>query len=76
METISRFFRDWVDKILIDMGLANNVGDGFNRWIILLFIILFALLIDLIIRSGLTRLLHQIVQRTKAKWDDHLFDKR
>ncbi|MBQ2415574.1 MAG: mechanosensitive ion channel [Alistipes sp.] len=76
METISRFFRDWVDKILIDMGLANNVGDGFNRWIILLFIILFALLIDLIIRSGLTRLLHQIVQRTKAKWDDHLFDKK
>lgn len=76
MEAISRIFREWVDKILIDTGVANDMGTGFGRWVILLIIIIFALIIDLIIRNGVTHLLHQIVRRTKATWDDHLFDKK
>lgn len=76
METISHFFRDLVNDILLEFGWSSEVISSMNRWVVLLFIILFALLVDLIIRIGLLRLLRQIVSRTKATWDDHIFDKK
>lgn len=76
MEVISQYFRDLVDKILIELGWSSQIAGSLNRWVILLFIILFALLVDLIIRIGLSRVLRQIVSRTKATWDDHIFDKK
>ena len=75
MEAISHFFRELVNKILLEFGWSNEVIGSLNRWIVLLFIILFALLVDFIIRTGLLRILRQIVSRTKATWDDHIFDK-
>lgn len=76
MEAISHFFRDLVNDILLEFGWSSEVIGSMNRWVVLLFIILFALLVDLIIRIGLLRLLRQIVSRTKATWDDHIFDKK
>lgn len=76
MEAISHFFRDLVNDILLEFGWSSEVISSMNRWVVLLFIILFALLVDLIIRIGLLRLLRQIVSRTKATWDDHIFDKK
>ena len=75
MEAISHFFRELVNKILLEFGWSNEVIGSLNRWVVLLFIILFALLVDFIIRTGLLRILRQIVSRTKATWDDHIFDK-
>ncbi|MBO5893381.1 MAG: mechanosensitive ion channel [Alistipes sp.] len=76
MEAISQLFRNWVEKILLHIGLSSDTTDALNRWVILLIIILFALFIDAIIRVGVFRLLQQIVRRTKATWDDYVFDKR
>ncbi len=76
MEVISHFFRELVNKILTEFGWSSEVIGSLNRWVVLLFIILFALLVDLIIRIGLLRLMRQIVSRTKATWDDHIFDKK
>ncbi len=76
MEAISHFFRDLVNDTLLEFGWSSEVISSMNRWVVLLFIILFALLVDLIIRIGLLRLLRQIVSRTKATWDDHIFDKK
>ena len=73
MEAVSQFLRDWVDRGLALIGINGATG-ALNRWVILLFIVLFALLIDAIIRIGVARVLKQIVSRTKAAWDDHLFD--
>ena len=75
METISHFFRELVNKILLEFGWSNEVIGSLNRWVVLLLIILFALLVDFIIRTGLLRILRQIASRTKATWDDHLLDK-
>ncbi len=75
MELTSQFLRDWVENILMQLGWSSKTAESLDRWIILLFIILFALLVDMIIRIGLLRLLRQIVSRTKATWDDHIFDK-
>lgn len=76
MEAISVLFRDWVEAILIQSGLSSELSSTLNRWIILLIIILFALLIDAIIRMGVMRLVQQIVSRTKATWDDYIFDSK
>ena len=76
MEAISQLFRNWVEKILLHIGLSSDTTDALNRWVILLIIILFALFIDAIIRIGVFRLLQQIVRRTKATWDDYVFDKK
>lgn len=76
MEAISRLSRNWVEQILSLTNLSNEVIAALDRWIILFIIILFALLVDAVIRIGIARLLQQIVSRTKATWDDHLFDKK
>lgn len=76
MEAISKLFRNWVEQILSLTNLSNEAIAALDRWIILFIIILFALLVDAIIRVGIARLLQQIVSRTKATWDDHLFDKK
>lgn len=76
MEAISQFFRDIVEKLLLKLGVASDVTDDLNRWVILLIIILFALCIDAIIRIGVLRVLQHIVKRTKVTWDDYLFDKK
>ncbi|MBQ1254091.1 MAG: mechanosensitive ion channel [Alistipes sp.] len=75
MEVISHFFREWAESILLQLGFSIDTASVLNRWIILLIIILFALCIDTVIRMGVSRLLQQIASRTKATWDDHLFDK-
>lgn len=76
MEAISILFRDWVEAALLQTGLSSELSSTFNRWIILLIIILFALLVDTAIRIGVSRLLQKIVSRTKATWDDYIFDKK
>ncbi|MBO5276546.1 MAG: hypothetical protein J6A86_05385, partial [Alistipes sp.] len=63
MEVISHFFRELVNKILTEFGWSSEVIGSLNRWVVLLFIILFALFVDLIIRIGLLRLMRQIVSR-------------
>lgn len=76
MEAISILFRDWVEAVLLQTGLSSELSSTFNRWIILLIIILFALMVDTAIRIGVSRLLQKIVSRTKATWDDYIFDKK
>ncbi|MBQ2373957.1 MAG: mechanosensitive ion channel [Alistipes sp.] len=76
MGAISQFFRNFVEKILLHMGMSSDMTNSLNRWGILLIIILFALLVDACIRIGVFRLLQQIVKRTKVTWDDYIFDKK
>ena len=56
-------------------SLSHTTIDKLERWVILLIIILFALVVDAVIRIGVARVLQQIVSRTKATWDDHIFNK-
>lgn len=57
-------------------GLSATTASNLTGWVTLLIIILFALLVDAIIRMGVYRLAQPIVSRTKAKWDDYIFDKK
>lgn len=76
MEAISQFFREWVANILCQMGCSADCVDTLNRWVIFLLIILFALLVDATIRWGVMHLVEKIVSRTRATWDDYIFDKK
>ena len=75
MEAISYFFHTLVERLLMMTSLTHTTIDKLERWVILLIIILFALVIDAVIRIGVARVLQQIVSRTKATWDDHIFNK-
>ena len=75
MEAISYFFHTQVERLLMMTSLTHTTIDKLERWVILLIIILFALVIDAVIRIGVARVLQQIVSRTKATWDDHIFNK-
>lgn len=75
MEAISYFFHTLVERLLMMTSLTHTTIDKLERWVILLIIILFALAVDAVIRIGVARVLQQIVSRTKATWDDHIFNK-
>ena len=75
MEAISYFFHTLVERLLMMTSLSHTTIDKLERWVILLIIILFALIVDMVIRIGVARVLQQIVSRTKATWDDHIFNK-
>ena len=75
MEAISYFFHTLVERLLMMTSLSHTTIDKLERWVILLIIILFALTVDAVIRIGVARVLQQIVSRTKATWDDHIFNK-
>lgn len=75
MEAISYFFHTLVERLLMMTSLSHTTIDRLERWVILLIIILFALAVDAVIRIGVARVLQQIVSRTKATWDDHIFNK-
>lgn len=75
MEAISYFFHTLVERLLMMTSLTHTTIDKLERWVILLIIILFALTVDAVIRIGVARVLQQIVSRTKATWDDHIFNK-
>lgn len=75
MEAISYFFHTLVERLMMMTSLTHTTIDRLERWVILLIIILFALAVDAVIRIGVARVLQQIVSRTKATWDDHIFNK-
>jgi miniconductance mechanosensitive channel len=76
MEAINHFIQGWIEAALLQTGLSSTTASNLTGWVTLLLIILFALLVDAIIRMGVYRLAQPIVSRTKAKWDDYLFDKK
>ena len=76
MEAINHFIQGWIEAALLQTGLSSTTASNLTGWVTLLIIILFALLVDAIIRMGVYRLAQPIVSRTKAKWDDYLFDKK
>lgn len=64
----------WVDDILVRMGMTLEEAKEIDEWIVFGGVIILALIINLILRIGVLRVVKNIVRKTKAKWDDVLFD--
>ena len=65
---------EWVNGYLRDWGCSSKLADGIDEWVLLLLIIVFALCVDIVLRRVVLRVVRNIVRRTKATWDDLLFD--
>ncbi len=74
MRGVDIILQEWIDKLLTSFGLSVNTANAFDRWIILIIIVLVAAAVDFLIRQLLLRLVKQIVARTRATWDDIIFD--
>uniref|UniRef100_UPI004056782B mechanosensitive ion channel family protein n=1 Tax=Alistipes sp. TaxID=1872444 RepID=UPI004056782B len=74
MNSVDHIVLEWVDRLLIRLGCPHEMANPLDRILLLVLIILVALLVDYTIRNILLRLIRKIVVKTKALWDDILFD--
>lgn len=63
-----------VNTKLTEWGASVKTADSIDEWVLLLLIIILALSVDMVLRRVVLRLVRNIVRRTKASWDDMLFD--
>ncbi len=74
MNSIDNIVLEWMDRLLIRLGCPHEMANPLDRILLLILIILVALLVDFTIRNILLRLIRKIVIKTKALWDDILFN--
>ncbi|MEG1866924.1 MAG: mechanosensitive ion channel, partial [Bacteroides sp.] len=65
-----------IHALLIVLGGSSSTADALDEWIVLAFILAVAFLGDLVCRHIVLRLVSKLVKRTKATWDDIIFDRR
>lgn len=63
-----------VNTKLVEWGVSAKTADSIDEWILLLLIVILALCVDVVLRRVVLRVVRNIVRRTKATWDDLLFD--
>ena len=66
----------FIKDTLISMGVASSHIQDWTLLIELVILLIFAALSYLLARFILIAAVHKIVARTKASWDDELFNKR
>lgn len=63
-----------IDHFLISWGIAPSKADTFDQFIAFMLILAIAFLADAVCRKILLRVVAQLVKKTKATWDDIVFD--
>lgn len=70
---MGKLLKHWVDALLGWFGFSPDETDSADRWVALVLVVLFVVLIDFLCRQLLVRGVRRIVARTKVTWDDELF---
>lgn len=70
------FLTKWTVSVLSSLGIKPEVAGVVDQVIIIITILVIAYLADLVCRRGLVRVVRKLTDRTKAKWDDLLFNDR
>ena len=65
-------FRDWLSQYSLNEWLINSLGFIVD----LMALALFLFIIDLLSRKIFLGLIHRLVKRTKATWDDYFYNER
>ena len=63
-----------IDDLLISWGISPSRADAFDQFIAFGLILAVAFLADAVCRKILLRVVAQLVKKTKATWDDIVFD--
>jgi miniconductance mechanosensitive channel len=66
----------WMNNLLRLLGLTPEEANRFDQWVIIGMIIGIAFLADYACRLILLKVVKKIVAKTKATWDDILFDEK
>ena len=74
MERFDTILLNGIDRLLVNCGCAQEGIDRYDRLVVFLLIILFALLVDFTVRTLILRVVRKLVVKTKALWDDILFN--
>lgn len=67
---------DLIDSWLMACGLTTSGADRIDQFIVFALLLLVAFGVDFICRFILLRVVAAVVKRTRATWDDILFDRR
>lgn len=68
------YFTTWTAEVLRHLGIRPEITGLVDRAIVILIILTVAYLADWVCRRGIIRAVRKITQRTKATWDDILFN--
>ncbi len=63
-----------IDELLISWGMSPSLADTLDRFIALALILIVAFAADAVCRFVLLKVVAHLVRRTKAVWDDIVFD--
>ena len=65
-----------IDDLLIGWGISPSRADMFDQFIAFALILAVAFLADALCRKILLKVVAQLVKKTKATWDDIVFDRK
>ncbi len=66
----------WMNNLLRLLGLTPEEANRFDQWVIIAMIIGIAYIADYVCRMILLKVVKKIVTKTKATWDDIVFDEK
>ncbi|MBR3826825.1 MAG: mechanosensitive ion channel [Alistipes sp.] len=76
MNIFDHTVNQWINERLVSWGLAVDVADKLDGFIVLIYVLVLILLINILFRWGVMRGVHWVTLRTKASWDNVLFDQK
>lgn len=71
---MQKIVQQWIDTLLGYFGFDPVLVDKADHWIAFGIIVVFALVLDTLLRIFLLRIVKRIVARTKVTWDDIVFN--
>lgn len=66
----------WINDFLCLLGFSTGAANTWDRWVTIALIVGVALLADFICRIILLKVVKKLVTKTKATWDDIIFDEK
>ena len=65
-----------IDELLISWGTAPSLADMLDQFIAFVLVLIVAFLADVICRNILLKVVAHLIRKTKATWDDIVFDRK
>lgn len=76
MNIFDRSVKEWIYERLVSWGLSDSLAGVLDSVIVIIYLCLFILVVNLILRWGVLHTAQWIVARTRVKWDNVLFSKK
>src|SRR3712207_4122580 len=65
-----------IDEFLISWGMSPSLADKLDQFVAFAVVLIIAFTADTLCRTILLRIVPRLVKRTKATWDDIVFDRK